>query len=246
MVNLRAGMDNARKHIVIVEDADLQREAVAEYLTRAGFEVSQAASGAELRAVTRARSVDLAIVDLQLPDEDGFSIVRHLREAQRCGIIMLTANNDPTDRVVGLELGADDFLVKPHPPRELLARVRSVIRRLAEAAPATTPTAQSPLGAVGDWHLDGTRRCLVGPDGSSVDLTAAEYALVRELAGRPGEVLDRDHLMRVVFNRAWQYEDRSMDVLVTRLRRKLEPTGQAGRIKSVRGTGYVLSGQDLH
>lgn len=233
-----------RKHIVIVEDVDLQRDAIVEYLSRAGFELSGAASGAELRGICESRKVDVAIVDLHLPDEDGLDLVRFLRDTQRCGIIVLTANDDPTDRIVGLEVGADDFVTKPHPPRELLARIRSILRRLDEAPAAEAkPALASPISetAMSGWRLDVSVRCLRGPDNQHIDLTAAEYALMKELISQPGEALDREHLMRSVFHRSWTYEDRSMDVLVTRLRRKLEPIGIAHLIKSVRGTGYVLS-----
>jgi DNA-binding response OmpR family regulator len=232
-----------RKHIVVVEDVDLQREVIAEYLTRAGFDVSQAPDGATLRQIARQREIDLAIVDLHLPDADGFDLIRHLRETKRCGIIVLTANDDPTDRVVGLEVGADDFLVKPHPPRELLARVRSVLRRLADVEPQSTPqlAAEPPVIDFDGWVLDVMVRGLRGPSSEKIDLTLSEFALMKELMAHPGEVMDRDQLMRNVFHRPWSYEDRSLDVLVTRLRRKLEPASVSMRIGSVRGTGYMLS-----
>ncbi|GGE11807.1 DNA-binding response regulator [Aureimonas endophytica] len=235
-----------RKHVVVVEDVEMQREAIAEYLTRAGFEISQADSGAALREICQQRAVDVAVVDLNLPDEDGFSLIKFLRETQRCGIIMLTANDDPTDRIVGLEVGADDYLVKPHPPRELLARIRSLLRRLAELAPAEAGPAKKVIAQLGHWRLDEQNRALRGPSDELLNLTAAEYLLLKELSQRAGAVLDREHLMQAVFHRAWQYEDRSMDVLVTRLRRKLEPTGESHRIKSVRGAGYILNLPDSH
>jgi DNA-binding response OmpR family regulator len=236
-----------RKHIVVVEDDDLQREVIAEYLARSGFDVSQAPSGAAFRECVRSRAVDLAIVDLQLPDADGFDLIRLLRETKRCGIIVLTANDDPTDRVVGLEVGADDFVVKPHSPRELLARVRSVLRRLSDAEATALPrlTAEPPQIDFGGWTLDVMVRGLRGPLAEQIDLTISEFALLKELIAHPGEVMERDQLMRNVFHRPWSYEDRSLDVLVARLRRKLEPAGPAMRIGSVRGTGYVLSGSTL-
>lgn len=236
-----------KKHIVVVEDDGLQREVISEYLARSGFDVSQAPDGATFRELIRQRAIDLAIVDLQLPDADGFDLIRLLRENRRCGIIVLTANDDPTDRVVGLEVGADDFVVKPHPPRELLARVRSVLRRLAdvEVAPPPSLAAEPPSMDFGGWTLDVMVRGLRGPSTEQIDLTISEFALLKELLAHPGEVMERDQLMRNVFHRPWSYEDRSLDVLVARLRRKLEPAAGSMRIGSVRGTGYVLSGSTL-
>ncbi|WP_062018214.1 response regulator transcription factor [Aureimonas sp. AU4] len=236
-----------KKHILVVEDDNLQREVIAEYLTRSGFEVLQAPNGASFREFVRQRPIDLAIVDLQLPDADGFDLIRVLRETRRCGIIVLTANDDPTDRVVGLEVGADDFVVKPHPPRELLARVRSVLRRLADTEVVSPPrlVAEPPVMDFGGWTLDVLVRGLRGPTTEQIDLTISEFALLKELLAHPGEVMERDQLMRNVFHRPWSYEDRSLDVLVARLRRKLEPAAGSMRIGSVRGTGYVLSGSTL-
>ena len=234
-----------KKHIVIVEDVDLQREVTAEYLSKASFEVSQAPTGTALREFAKYRDFDLAIIDLHLPDADGFELIRYLRETKRCGIIVLTANDDPTDRVVALEVGADDFMVKPHPPRELLARVRSVLRRLGaiEQDPPQPLAPEPPVVNFGGWALDVMVRGLRGPQAEQIDLTASEFALMKELIAHPGEVMDRDQLMRNVFHRPWNYEDRSLDVLIARLRRKLEPAGSTIRIGSVRGTGYVLSVQ---
>lgn len=236
-----------KKHIIVVEDDALQREVISEYLSRSGFDVSQAPDGAAFRELVRQRAVDLAIVDLQLPDADGFDLIRLLRDTQRCGIIVLTANDDPTDRVVGLEVGADDFVVKPHPPRELLARVRSVLRRITDTETIATPrlAAEPPAMDFGGWTLDVMVRGLRGPAAEQIDLTVSEFALLKELLAHPGEVMERDQLMRNVFHRSWSYEDRSLDVLVARLRRKLEPAAASMRIGSVRGTGYVLSGSTL-
>ncbi|WP_427024696.1 response regulator transcription factor [Aureimonas ureilytica] len=236
-----------KKHIVVVEDDALQREVISEYLSRSGFDVSQAPDGASFRQLVHQRAIDLAIVDLHLPDADGFDLIRLLRETRRCGIIVLTANDDPTDRVVGLEVGADDFVVKPHPPRELLARVRSILRRLADAEVVTPPSlaAEPPAMDFGGWTLDIMVRGLRGPSAEQIDLTISEFALLKELLAHPGEVMERDQLMRNVFHRPWSYEDRSLDVLVARLRRKLEPAAGSMRIGSVRGTGYVLSGSIL-
>jgi two-component system OmpR family response regulator len=229
----------SKHHVVVVDDAHHFREGVAEYLSRNGFEVSQAASGAEFRAIVAGGGCDLAIIDLELPDEDGFDLVRHLRQRDGCGIIIMTANNDPTEIVVGLELGADDYVVKPLPMREILARVRTVLRRTADTAAAVAPEGPRAV-TFGDWTLDTRHRALKGSDGALLELTGGEYALMTELGATDGAILGRDHLMRAVFQRDWQYDDRGMDVLVARLRKKLVPTGLGCHIKSVRGTGYTF------
>lgn len=224
---------------MVVEDVEVQRQMLSEYLKRSGFDVDEAGDGAQLRALCAANRYDLAVVDLHLPDEDGLDLVRFLRSTQDAGIIVLTGNDDPTDRIVGLEIGADDYLVKPHPPRELLARARGVLRRCGTSAAAPAPAAKTVV-ALGDWTLSDESRSLVSGSGVRVDLTPSEFVLMREFLAAPGKILDREHLMRSVFNRAWEYEDRAMDVLVTRLRQKIEPTREGHRIKSVRGQGYML------
>ncbi|GGD93671.1 transcriptional regulatory protein AruR [Aureimonas endophytica] len=230
-----------RPRILVVEDVDVQREAIAEYLARNGFDVTQAPDGNTFRSLAVQVAFDLAIIDLHLPDEDGLNIVRDLRARDRCGIIVLTANDDQTDKIVGLELGADDFLTKPVPLRELLARIRTILRRVSTSQLDAVPPAIPVALQFGNWILDDQQRALRNDTGDRLPLTAAEYILLRELMQKAGVVLDREHLMKAVFHRSWQYEDRSLDVLVTRLRRKLEPTGENERIKAVRGVGYILN-----
>jgi two-component system OmpR family response regulator/two-component system torCAD operon response regulator TorR len=229
-----------RRKAIVVEDVDVQREAVTEYFRKNGFEVDAAQDGASFRRLCAANRYDLAIVDLHLPDEDGMDLVRLLRDTQACGIIVLTGNDDPTDRIVGLEVGADDFLVKPHMPRELLARARSVLRRMTPAAAQPPAQVVHEQPTLGEWRLEVGARALGNGKGGRVDLTPAEFTLMRELLNAGGSVLSREHLMMAVYNRTWEYEDRSIDVLVARLRPKLFAVGIADRLKSVRTQGYYV------
>src|SRR5258708_34676902 len=178
-----------------------------------------------------------------LPGEDGFSLTRYLREHHRCGIIILTASADPTNRVVGLEIGADDYVSKPCELRELLARIRSVLRRTAVVShSAEVPSGEENVVRFANWRLDLTGRRLTDRNQVVVELTTGEFNLLSEFVAKPGRILSREHLLQAVHNRAWDYFDRSIDVLVTRLRRKLD-SGENTRtiIKTVRGAGYVFA-----
>ncbi len=231
------------KHIVVVDDCAPLRETIAVYLRGEGYRVSLAADGETMRDTMVRDPADIVIVDLMLPGEDGFSLTRYLREHHRCGIIMLTASADAINRVVGLEIGADDYVLKPHESRELLARIRSVLRRVnGTAQPSSPPVADHDVVRFACWRLDLATRQLTDENGRIVELTTGEFNLLREFITAPGRVLSREHLLQAVHNRAWDYFDRSIDVLVTRLRRKLESEkiGQA-LIKSVRGAGYVFA-----
>lgn len=232
-----------RKHILVVEDCEPLREAVAIYLGREGYRVSMAGDGWAMREKIAHDPPDLVIVDLTLPGEDGFSITRYLREHHRCGIIVLTASLDLTNRVVGLEIGADDYVSKPHNARELLARVRSVLRRVNRSGhEGTPPTVVSNVVRFATWQFDLPSHRLTDENGHNVDLTTGEFNLLREFVANPGRVLSREHLLQAVHNRNWDYFDRSIDVLVTRLRRKLEPEGAARTIiRTVRGAGYLFT-----
>ena len=227
--------------IVVVDDCSLIRDAVSALLEREGFGVAAVPSGRELREIVETRPVDLVVVDLQMPGEDGYSLTRYLRETCDCGIIMLTGKADTTERVIGLEVGADDFVAKPYEARELVARVRSVLRRSRgrnRAGDGTAPTGRRNFPG---WALDlGTRR-VVGEDRIPVELTTAEFNLLSEFTAKPGRVLTREYLLQGVYARPWDYYDRSIDVLVTRLKRKLEQACvDTAVIKSVRGAGYVF------
>ncbi|WP_307136940.1 response regulator [Pseudoroseomonas cervicalis] len=230
---------------ILVVDDDPDITALLEaYLTAEGFEVAIAAAGAEALARMREAPAALVLLDLMLPGEDGFAVLRALRGFSGVGLIMITARRSEVDRVVGLELGADDYVLKPFDPRELLARIRSVLRRCAaQAAPAGAPPPAAPAAA---WpRLDRARRQLQPPHGGAgIGLTQAECSLLEQLLAHPGEVLDRDRLMRAVTGRGWEYFDRSIDILVVRLRRKLaQLPGQPVRIRTIRGSGYLLCGE---
>ena len=230
---------------LLVDDDDEIRRPLAEFLGRFGFAVEQAVDGGGLRRLLAGpigRDIDVVVLDLLLPDENGLDLCRWLR-AERPGlpVIMLTALGDPASRVVGLELGADDYLSKPFNPRELLARVRAVLRRASGEAGAPK---EPPAKAVrfGGWVLEPARRRLLNPDGAEVPLTGGEYELLQVLVERPNRVLTRDMLMDLLRGRQAGPFDRAIDVAVSRLRRKLEDDGRnPSLIKTVRGGGYVLA-----
>jgi two-component system phosphate regulon response regulator OmpR len=214
------------------------------FLTRSsghGLAVSVADGGAAMREVMAERPVDLVILDLRMPGEDGLSLARALRAEGGIGIVMLTAAGEPIDRVVGLEVGADDYLAKPFDPRELLARVRSVLRRVrpdggAPAAPATSGEVR-----FGRCVLNLDTRKLYTLDGSEAPMTAMEFDLLKLLAANPSRVLTRDELLEGAHNRSWEPFDRSIDIRIWRLRQKVEPDPSKPEvIKTIRGGGYMF------
>jgi DNA-binding response OmpR family regulator len=226
-------------HIVVVDDEEMVRDTVQEYLLRNGYAVSQAEGGAGLRALMSERAVDLVILDVNMPGEDGISIARNLRQRGRLGIIMLTANSDGVDRVVGLEVGADDYIAKPFEPRELLARVRAVLRRVApgEGSAAT----MGDEVRIGRCVLNLESRSLYSADGGAVPITTMEFDLLEAFARNPNRVLSRDRLLDLAHHKDSDGFDRSIDTRITRLRKKVEvdpTTPQA--IKTVRGAGYLF------
>lgn len=236
-------MSNERmaERLLIVDDEIDVRNLLARYFGAQGFATVTAASGEEMRRELRRNHVDLVLLDLGLPDEDGLAITRHLRETWQGPVVIVTGRGESVDRIVGLELGADDYVTKPFDLRELLARVRSVLRR---ARPATSgrPTDDPPVFAFSGYTLDTRARTLVGADGRSVDLTTGEYALLRLFVDRPNHVLSRDELMSQLYGREAGPYDRAIDAQVGRLRRKIEPDPEQPRlIKSVRGAGYVFT-----
>lgn len=227
----------AATHILVVDDDPFQRRTVQEYLARQGFRVTAIDGGAALRRVLKDTKADLVILDVNMPGEDGFSIARMLRAQGGIGIIMLTANTDTVDRVVGLETGADDYVTKPFEPRELLARIRSVLRR------AGVPRAGAVTGNVllGRCRLDLPGRRLVTLDGEEVALTATEFELLKVFAEHPNQVLTRERLLDLASHRDLEPFDRSIDIRITRIRRKIEiDPGKPQAIKTVRGSGYMF------
>ena len=245
----RAGVDamalNGR--VLIVEDDSHVREMLAEYLRTHGYEVALAEQGTAMREAVEKTLPDVVLLDVNLPGEDGFTLARFLRERYDVGIIMVTAAADVADRVAGLEVGADDYVAKPFDLRELRARVKSIIRRM-QARPQTAPGAQAPGVAaassrvrIGACTLDPASHQLFAADGNEVPLTGMEFALLKVFLERPNQVLNRDRLLTLTRNREWEPFDRSIDIRVARLRRKVEHDPEHPEaIRTVRGEGYMF------
>jgi DNA-binding response OmpR family regulator len=227
-----------RPHIVVVEDEAAQRQLLVDYLGRQNFRVSGADGGTALRKLLERELPSLVLLDVGLPGEDGFVLARWLRERSgRIGIIMVTAAADTVDRVVGLETGADDYIAKPFEPRELLARVKSVLRRSTG-----TPASSGPRVRMGRRVLDLEKRVLVDPaNGSEETLTASEYDLLKLFAENPNRPLQRDWLLESAAHREMEAFDRAIDLRITRLRRKIEvDPAHPDSIRTVRGVGYMF------
>ncbi len=233
---------NTGPHILVVDDDREIRDLLARFLRRHGFRVETAADGKAMFAALAAGRFDLVVLDLMLPGEDGLSLCRRVRAGSDLPIVMLTAIGEDTDRIVGLEMGADDYLAKPFNPRELLARIRAVLRRAPEVRRGADADRSRKLEFHG-WTLDTGRRSLHAHDGALVDLTGGEFDLLLALVEHPGRVLNRDQLLDLTRGREAGPFDRSVDVQVSRLRRKIEDDPkQPALIKTVRGGGYVFAG----
>lgn len=228
-------------HILVVDDQREICEMVQDYLIGEGYRVSIAHDGGGMRRTIAQAAVDLVILDLMLPGEDGLTLARSLREESNIGIIILTGRGETIDRIIGLEMGADDYLPKPFHLRELLARVKSVLRRLSSRGAERAPT-QRPQARFGGWHLDLASRALFAPSGGEVRLTTGEFDLLAAFVNNANQVLTRDRLLDLARNREAGPFDRTIDVQVGRLRRKLEDDPQKPSIiKTVRGTGYIFT-----
>jgi two-component system OmpR family response regulator len=227
-------------HILVVDDDGQVRQLIGRFLREAGYRVSGARDGREMRETLAAARIDLIILDLMLPGVSGLDLCRELRATSSVPIIMLTAKGEDTDRIVGLELGADDYLPKPFNPRELLARVRAVLRRAA-AKPDPDRAIGGRLISFAGYTLDTQRREVTSPEGVVIDLSGGEYDLLLAFLEHPNRVLSRDQLLELARNRSADPFDRSIDVQVSRLRRKLEADDKApALIKTVRGAGYIF------
>jgi DNA-binding response OmpR family regulator len=237
------------QHIVVVDDEQPAREMVGDYLRMHGFTVSLCDGGASLRETIAHHLPDLIVLDLNMPAEDGLSIIRDLKQRTSVPIIMLTATASAIDRVVGLELGADDYLAKPCELRELLARIRSVLRRSTpslQTAPAPAAGAPSGAGRVrvrfGTKWLDHDAQALRDDEGNEHPLTASEYGLLKVFAANPKRVLSRDRLLELANARDSEAFDRAIDLRIMRIRRKIEPDpSHPSVIRTVRGGGYLFS-----
>src|SRR5262245_958162 len=228
-------------HILLVDDDQQIRTGLARFLTTQGLRVSLAKDGAEMFNMFSAGHIDLIVLDVMLPGEDGFSLCRRLRASSDVPVLMLTAVTGETDRIVGLELGADDYLCKPFQPRELLARIRAVLRRVNSMPPGLRRRKTATFHFLG-WSLDVYNRTLTSPTGELVELTGGEFDLLQAFVEHPQTVLSRDQLLDLARGRSSTVFDRSMDVQVMRLRRKIEPDPQQPAIiKTVRSSGYVFT-----
>ena len=230
---------SAPTRLLLVDDEAALREPLAEYLTRQGFSVTQAASAAQARSLIKAELPELVLLDIMMPGEDGLSLCRHLADAHAIPTILLTAKGEATDRIVGLEIGADDYVVKPFEPRELVARIRSVLRRSAKGGAVP---AEDELFEFERWQLDPLKRRLTDPEGAVVSISSVEFRLLLAFLEHPRQVLDRDRLLDMVQGREAHLFDRAVDNQVSRLRRKIEadPRNPA-MIQTVWGGGYMLA-----
>jgi len=238
-------------HILVVDDDPLIRSLLRRYLTGESFRVSEAIDGAGVRAALAQGPVHAVLLDLVMPGEDGLSLARQIRQRSNVPILMLTGKGELIDRVVGLEAGADDYITKPFELRELLARLRAVLRRASppplpgsdpEPAPAPCPGAPGESLCFEGWTLDLVKRELRNADGGSVALTAGEFELLRVFASNPNRVLSRDRLIELAKGRDWASFDRAIDTQVGRLRKKIEgDPANPTLIKTVRGGGYIFA-----
>ena len=235
----------ARERVLVVDDDPAICRLLTRFLGGEGFEVETVTSGRSMWQKLESWPCDLLILDLRLPSgEDGLSLARSIRQQSEIAIIMLTGRSDCVDKIVGLEVGADDYVTKPFEPRELLARIRSVLRRSAyrSTGSSTDGAGHGEVLQFAGWTLDLDRRVLTAANGEIVDLTSYEFGLLAAFATRPGRPLSRDMILDVVAHRQWGPDDRSIDVLVGKLRRKLNDNPRSpALIKTVRGLGYVFT-----
>jgi len=230
-------------HILIVDDSVDIREPLAKYLAKKGLRVSTADGGQEMRRVMKTSAIDLVVLDIMMPGEDGLSLCRMIRETTGLPVILLTAMVEETDRVVGLEIGADDYVTKPFSPRELLARIKAVLRR-SRGLPKPAAMQERSRLRFDRWMLDTLRRELVGGDGVAVPLSTTDFRLLTVFLERPRMVLSRDQLLDLTSGRSLEPFERSIDNQVSRLRKKIEadPKNPA-IIKTVWGGGYMLAAE---
>jgi len=242
-------MDNS-PHVLIVDDDREIRDLLSRFLAKNGYRATAAADGREMRKALADWAIDLIILDLMLPGEDGLTLCRNLRAESGLPVIMLTAKGDEVDRIVGLEMGADDYLAKPFNPRELVARIKAVLRRASTGAGGLSGGRRTESAAIfcfSGWRLDTERRELTSHEGVLVPLSGGEFGLLAALVGHPGRVLSRDQLLDLARGREAVPFDRSIDVQISRLRRKIEVNPREPvLIKTVRGGGYMFASDVDH
>lgn len=227
--------------ILLVDDETALREPLAAYLAKQGFVVTQAGSAAEARGRIASANYDMVLLDIMMPGEDGLSLCRHLAETKRMPVIFITAKGESTDRIVGLEIGGDDYVVKPFDPRELVARIRSVLRR---AGRIPVEAGEAVVYEFENWRLDPLKRRLIDPEGAVVAISSAEFRLLLAFLDHPRQVLDRDRLLDMVQGREAHLFDRAVDNQISRLRRKIEPDSRNPQlIQTVWGGGYMLAAE---
>ena len=231
--------DSAPHHLLVVDDDHDIRTLLAEQLGRAGYRVSTAADGAQMRQQLQRQAIDLVVLDLNLPREDGLTLCRDLRAHSSLPVIMLTARSEAIDRVLGLEMGADDYLAKPFEPRELLARIRNVLRR-TQALPANLEPLTLRKARFQGWLFDLEHRHLIDPAGRVLVLSGAEYRLLKVFVSHPNKVLSREQLVMLSSGKPFDSQERAIDLQVSRLRAKFGQDG-GSLIKTVRNEGYVLA-----
>ncbi|QUS54606.1 response regulator [Pseudovibrio brasiliensis] len=230
-----------KAHILVVDDDLTSRVALSGYFETEGYRVSEAEDGAQMRSVFAGGDVDLIMLDIRLPDDDGLTLLKEVRKRSDVGIIMVTGRTDEVDRIVALEMEADDYVIKPFNPRELLARSKNLLRRVrAGRVPAAV---DERVLSFSGWVLDLDKRGLQSPEGEDVRLTRGEFELLSALVENKGRVLTRDSLLDHLNHREWDPSDRTVDVLVGRLRRKIEVNPKdPSLIRTVHGVGYVFTG----
>jgi DNA-binding response OmpR family regulator len=228
--------------VLIVDDDPLIRELLESYLAQEGYQVRCASTAEQAEACLAESPVDLVMLDIRLPGKDGLTLTRELRVRSEVGIILITGRNDEVDRIVGLECGADDYVIKPLNPRELVSRAKNLVRRVRHAQQPAAAPASTQLKRFAGWMLDSDRRRLIDQDGSEALLTHGEFQLLSVFLRNAGHTLSRDQLMDQIRNREWLPNDRSIDVLVGRLRRKLrDDPAEPQLIITIHGAGYLFT-----
>ncbi len=233
-------MNTSDTHILVCDDEQDVREMVQEYLGKRGYDVSVSANADELRIVLVDQAIDLIILDINMPGEDGLAVLRSLRPDNMVPVVMLTAAGDVVDRIVGLEMGADDYLGKPVDLRELEARIKAVLRRKGTPESVADNSTATGDARFGDYMLNIEAAKMTAEDGTELPLTAMEFSLLKAFAQNKGRVLNRDQILEQAHDRSWDPFDRSIDIRISRLRRKIEANPEKPRIiRTVRGLGYV-------